>query len=80
VNPDESAERRGDIGWGRALLSGLAIVVVVLGVTVLGANAVLTRLTGVSRQNREYLASALFLAIVVAAAWGLRRLQARGLI
>jgi hypothetical protein len=47
---------------------------------VYGSNAILTKLTGMSRDNREYLASFVFLAVVVVAAWVLRRLQARGTI
>jgi hypothetical protein len=45
-----------------------------------GANAVLTKATSLSRDVREYLATAVFLAVVVTLAWALRRLQARGLI
>ena len=38
------------------------------------------RFTGLSRNNVSYLASAFFLLCVGAAAWALRRLQARGLL
>ncbi len=69
---------RESIGWGRALLSGIAILVVGIGATVWGADAVLKKVTGLSRDNRQYLASALFFAIVIALAWLLRRLQQRG--
>jgi hypothetical protein len=68
------------IGWGRALLTGFFVLVVGLAVSVGGANAVLTRATGLSRDVREYVASVVFLAVVIAVAWALRRLQARGLI
>ena len=69
-----------DIGWGRAIASGLAILLVGFVASVYAANAVVTKLTGVSRSTRQYLASALFLVVVVALAWVLRRLQARRLI
>jgi membrane protein implicated in regulation of membrane protease activity len=69
-----------DIGWGRAIGSGLAILVVGFVAAVYGVNSVATKLTGVSRSTRQYLASALFLVVVVALAWVLRRLQARRLI
>jgi hypothetical protein len=69
-----------DIGWGRAIASGLAILLVGFVACVYAANAVVTKLTGVSRSTRQYLASALFLVVVVALAWVLRRLQARRLI
>jgi hypothetical protein len=68
------------IGWGRALLTGVVVLVVGLAASVGGANAILTRATGLSRDVREYTASVLFLAVVTGVAWALRRLQARGLI
>ena len=68
------------IGWGRALLSGIAILVVAIGTTVWGADAVLKKVTGLSRDNRQYLASALFFGLVITFAWMLRRLQQRGVI
>ena len=68
------------IGWGRAILSGIAILVIGFGAAVWGADAVLTKVTGLSRDNRQYLASALFFGVVIAIAWALRRLQQRGLV
>lgn len=68
------------IGWPRAIVSGLAVVIVAAVAAVYGSNAVLTRLTGLSRDTREYLAAFVFLAVVVVTAWVLRRLQARGVI
>ena len=69
-----------NIGWGRALLSGLGILVVGLVASVGAANAILTKATGLSRDVREYLAVVIFLGVVIALAYALRRLQARGLI
>jgi hypothetical protein len=69
-----------DIGWPRAIATGVAVLVIGIGVTVLGANRILTKALGVTRGGREALASALFLVVVVGLAWALRRLQARGII
>jgi hypothetical protein len=68
------------IGWVRAILSGLAVLVVGLGATVIGANLIITKLTGISRDNAAYLASAWFLVVLVLLAVILRRLQRRALI
>ena len=76
----ESGIDRSAIGWGRASLTGLAVLVVGTVAAVGGANAVLTKATSLSRDLREYIASIVFLAVVIAIAWVLRRLQARGLI
>ena len=59
------------------MLTGLAVFAVGYAATV-GANAILTRATGLSRDVREYVASVVFLASVIVMAWALRRLQARG--
>jgi len=77
---DDGLDGGEDIGWGRAIGSGLAILLIGLVAAIYGANSVATKLTGVSRSTRQYLASALFLVVVVAIAWVLRRLQARRLI
>lgn len=69
-----------DIGWGRAIASGLAILLVGFVASVYAANSVVTKLTGASRSTRQYLASVLFVVVVVAMALVLRRLQARRLI
>jgi hypothetical protein len=68
------------IGWGRALLTGFAVLVVGLAASAGGANVVLTKATGLSRDVREYVASVVFLTVVIVLAWALRRLQARGMI
>ena len=66
------------VGWGRAIMIGAGVLIVGFGGAVGGANAIMTRLTGVSRNVRQWLATALFLLVVVGLAWVLRRLQARG--
>lgn len=74
--PDSSAE----IGWLRAIASGLAILVVGIGGAVYGSDRILTKALGLRRTPREYLATALFFLVVIVLAWLLRRLQARKLI
>jgi hypothetical protein len=69
-----------EIGWLRAIATGIAVLVVGIGVAVIGANRILTKALGVTRGGREALASALFLVVVIGLAWLLRRLQAKGLI
>jgi hypothetical protein len=79
VAPDDPGEG-GDIGWGRAIASGLAILIVGFVGGVGGANLVLTKALGLTRDARQWLATALFLVVVIALAWVLRWLQGRGLI
>lgn len=69
-----------DLGWGRAIASGLGILLVGFVAAVYAANEVVTRLTSMARSTRQYLAATLFVVVVVAMAWVLRRLQARRLI
>lgn len=68
------------IGWLRAFVSGVALVAVGIAVTVWGSNYVLTDVTSVDRNVREYIASAVFLGAVIVLAFVLRRLQRRRLI
>jgi hypothetical protein len=68
----------GDIGWLRAILSGLVVLLVGFGGGLLGANAILTKALGLTRDARQWLATALFLVVVIVGAWALRWLQERG--
>lgn len=68
------------IGWLRAIVTGVAILVVGLGVSVVGSNEIITRVTSVSRDNAAYLASTFFVVCIAVSAWVLRRLQKRGLV
>jgi len=68
------------IGWLRAIASGVAVLVIGIALAVFGTNEILTRATSLSRGNREYVASAIFFAVVFGLAFVLRRLQRRGLI
>ena len=82
VGADDLDIPQAGIGWLRAIASGLGILVVGFAVTIGVTNWLLTdgSLSSLSRDNRVWLAAALFLVCVVVMAWGLRRLQARGLI
>jgi xanthine/uracil permease len=69
---------RAEIGWLRAIVTGVVVLFVGLGVSVVGANELIARLTSLSRDTVAYLASGFFVLCVLAAAWLLRRLQDRG--
>ncbi len=73
--PDDVVEERTRIGWWRATLSSVAILVVGIGVLVYGTNAVVTRLLSVSRSTRVGIATTVFFVAFIALAWTLRRLQ-----
>ena len=68
------------IGWPRAVLSGLIVIVVGFVGAVLGSNAILTRSLALTRGARELLATLLFLAVIAILAVALRWLQHRKLI
>jgi hypothetical protein len=79
VSSDEHRHEH-DIGWLRAIATGLTVLIVGIGAAVIGGNRILTKALGVTRGGREALASALFLVVLIVLAWALRRLQARGMI
>jgi hypothetical protein len=79
-HPVEDAESPSPIGWGRAALTAIAILVVGTASLVIAPNWVLVHLTGLSRNGRVAVATVGFVTFFVALAWGLRRLQARGVI
>jgi len=68
------------IGWVRAALSSLAILVSGAVLFLYVPNWVLTHLTGLSRDGRVAVATAGFFVAFFAFAWALRRLQARRVI
>ena len=68
------------IGWPRAVLSALAIVLVGIAVLVFGVNALLTHLSGLDRSQRVGSATVGFFAGLFGMAWLLRRLQQRHVI
>jgi hypothetical protein len=69
-----------EIGWPRAIITGLAILGVGFLGGVVATNRILTKALGLRRTPREYLATALFFLVVAVLAWALRRMQARKLI
>jgi len=69
-----------EIGWGRAIASGLLIVAVAFAGCVWLPNLIVTRFTGASPDTMADTALAIAVAWVLLLAWALRRLQARGLI
>lgn len=71
---------RASIGWGRAVGSGLAVVVLGLLVCVYLPNYLVTHLSSWTRDQRAGLATVVCFAGLAAIAWLLRRLQARGVI
>jgi hypothetical protein len=68
------------IGWGRAVISAVVILVVGLVLLVYLPNWVLENLTGVGRHGRVAVTTAGFFALFFGFAWVLRRLQAHGVI
>ncbi len=76
--PRSADEPEHEISWLRAVLSGVAVLVVGIGAAVVGANRILTKALAVTRGGREALATALFLVVLVALSWALRWMQGRG--
>ncbi|CAB4897661.1 unannotated protein [freshwater metagenome] len=68
------------MSWFRAILSGVAIVVVAFALLVYVPHLILTHLTGLERGNRVALATAWFVLSLIGQLWGLRRLQSRQVI
>ena len=75
---DDEPTRR--IGWGRAVVSALAILVLGVGLFVYLPNWVLNHFTGMSRSSRVGIVTTWFFVVLLAFAWVLRRLQARRVI
>lgn len=75
-----SDEHPPEIGWLRAIATGIAVLVVGIGAAVIGGNRILTKALGLTRGGRVALATALFLLVTIGLAVALRKLQARGLI
>jgi len=69
-----------EIGWVRAILSGLAVLAVGFIGGVYGANEILIRSLALTRTAREWLATALVVVVVIVLAAALRWLQSRKLV
>jgi len=77
VTSPSADERRDAIGWGRAIATGVTIVLVgFLGAVWLPD--VLLKQLSVDRSTRALIAATVSLVVVIALAWALRRLQAAG--
>jgi len=70
--------RRAGIGWGRAIASAVAIVVIAFVGAIWLPDFLLRELSTVGRDTRVLIASTISVMLVVVIAWGLRRLQATG--
>jgi len=77
---DENTHPPQPIGWLRAILTGLGIVVVGFGLLVYGANAVLTKVHGATRSSLVGIVTPAFFVVLFALAWALRQLQRRKMI
>jgi len=78
--PPTPEERRDAIGWARAILTGLGLLIGGIAVGVYGAQAAVEQLTGFSRDQRVWAATAIMTLSMIVMAWLLRRLQSLGLI
>jgi hypothetical protein len=70
----------GAIGWGRAIVSALTILLLGGALLVYLPNWLMTHLTDMSRSGRVTIVTTWFFVVLFAFAWGLRRLQARRVI
>lgn len=77
---DSPAGENARLGWPRAIVTALAVLVVAIGLLVYASNLILTRFHGVSRSGRVGLATTWFFVVLVALVWTLRWLQRRRLI
>jgi hypothetical protein len=77
ANDDETPAT---IGWPRAILTSIAIVVVGVLLLVYVPNWILTKINGKTRSSLVALATIVFFVALVALAWTLRWLQRRKVI
>lgn len=77
---DETDVPQATIGWWRAVITSVVIVVVGIAALAYGANAILTKLSGLDRSQRVGVTTAYFFVVLGGFAWGLRRLQQRGVV
>jgi hypothetical protein len=76
----DHTETPSPIGWFRAIVTALIIVVVGIGVLVYGTNAILTDIHGKTRSSLVAVATIVFFVFLIALAWTLRWLQRRKVI
>lgn len=68
------------ISWPRAILTALLVAIVGLGLLAYGTNYLLEHLTSLERSQRVGVATTWFFVVLAALAFGLRRLQRRGVL
>ena len=76
---DDEKELPHTLGWPRAILTAVAVVVVGIALLVYGSNAILT-MHGKTRTSLVGVVTPLFFVVLIAMAWGLRQLQRRKMI
>jgi hypothetical protein len=82
-DPGDASDVSGDaasIGWLRAVVTAAAVLVLGYVLFAWLPNYLLGHLSGMDRGKRVAVATTEFLAALVVFAWGLRRLQAKGII
>ncbi|HEY5172040.1 MAG TPA: hypothetical protein VIK54_09965 [Acidimicrobiia bacterium] len=77
---DDETDLPPTIGWFRAILTAVVIVVVGIAILVYGSNAVLTKVHGKTRSSLVGIVTPLFFVVLFALAWALRQLQRRKMI
>ena len=77
---DDADVPQATIGWWRAIISAVAIAAVGIVSLAYGANAILTKLSSLDRSQRVGVTTAYFFIVLAGLAWGLRRLQRRGVV
>ena len=77
---DDKQDPPNPIGWPRAIVTAIVIVVVGFGVLVYGGNAVLTKVHGVTRSSLVGIVTPGFFVVLIVMAWVLRQLQRRKMI
>ena len=76
----ENPQEHPPIGWLRASVTAVVIVVVGIALLVYGSNAVMTKIHGKTHGSLVAVATTMFFALLLALAWALRQLQRRKLI
>ena len=76
----ENPQEHPPIGWLRATLTAVVIVVVGIALLVYGSNAVMTKIHGKTHGSLVAVATTMFFVLLLALAWALRQLQRRKLI
>src|SRR4051794_2508188 len=78
INDDRTAPAA--ISWPRAIATTVIVAVVGIGLLAYGTDYLLKHLTGVDRSQRVAVGTTFFFVVLFALAFGLRRLQRRGIV